>query len=108
MGTTEIAQLGKRIKQLRKLRGLSQAELAEKVGLDSKHISRLEMSRNLPTLETLGRIADALAVDVRDFFERTDDATQKELLSDIKKLLKGATADDLRIIQKFVKVVRRQ
>ncbi len=107
MKTTEITRLGQRIKALRKMRGLTQDQLAERVGVDSKHISRLEMSSSLPMMETLAKIADAMGVSIKDFFEPTDAMTQKELLLDIKKMLRGASVDELRVIQKFVWVVRR-
>lgn len=42
MKTTAKKLLGARIKELRTGRGLSQEELAEMVGVDPKHLSRIE------------------------------------------------------------------
>lgn len=59
--------VGNKIRETRKSRGLTQAELAEKTGLPQSHISRLEAGRHSPSHKTLECIAAALAVSVGDF-----------------------------------------
>lgn len=54
--------LGERTKALRTEAGLSQAELAERVGGDGRQISRNENGRIIPNLDALARIAEALNV----------------------------------------------
>ena len=54
--------LGERIREVRKERGWSQAELGEKVGTDSQHISRYENGRITPSVDALVRLAAALDV----------------------------------------------
>ena len=59
-------QLGLKISYYRKMRGLSQLELAEKVGISRTHMSNIE-AVNMPTsisLDTLFDIADVLAIPV--------------------------------------------
>ena len=51
--------------ELRELRGLTQAELAERCGIDQGDISRIERGATSPTARTLHRIGDALGADVR-------------------------------------------
>jgi transcriptional regulator with XRE-family HTH domain len=41
----ERERIGKRIAELRKRRGLSQAKLAELAGVDPGHIARIELGR---------------------------------------------------------------
>ena len=43
--------------------GMSQEQLAEKVGIGSKHLSRIETARVGVSLDMLFNIADALGVD---------------------------------------------
>ncbi len=50
---------------LRLKRDLTQAELAERCGVDQADISRIERGETSPTTRTLQRIADALDADVR-------------------------------------------
>lgn len=54
--------IGKRIKQIRKSKKLSQAELAEKVGLSDGYMSYIETAAKCPSLEVLVLIANALGV----------------------------------------------
>lgn len=56
--------LGERIKQLRKERDWSQAELGEKIGADSQRISRYENGRLTPSLAAIVRLAEALDVSI--------------------------------------------
>lgn len=64
-------QLGLTIAYYRRLKGLTQLQLAEAVGLSRTHISNLE-APNMPTsisLEKIFDIADALGVPVKDLFD---------------------------------------
>jgi ribosome-binding protein aMBF1 (putative translation factor) len=51
--------------ELRERHGLTQAELAERCGMDQGDISRIERGSTSPTARTLQRIADVLHSDVR-------------------------------------------
>lgn len=67
----QYRQLGLTIAYYRKLRGLTQMQLAEYTNLSRTHISNLE-APNMPTsisLDTLFEIADILDVPVSKFFE---------------------------------------
>ena len=58
-----------RIKTVRKLRGLTQEQLAEKIDRTVYAVSQLERGRSLPSFETLERLSEALSVPIRDFFD---------------------------------------
>ena len=51
--------------ELREKHGLTQAQLAERCGVDQGDISRIERGATSPTARTLQRIADVLNADVR-------------------------------------------
>src|SRR5829696_1918759 len=59
-----------RIRQLRNERGLSQAKLAVMADMDPATLNRLERGTGNPNLKTLERVADALGVEVADFFPK--------------------------------------
>jgi DNA-binding XRE family transcriptional regulator len=67
----QYVQLGLTVSYYRKMKGLSQAELAEKVGCSKGHISTLEAPglKTSVSLESLFDIAEALEVPVAKFFE---------------------------------------
>ena len=51
--------------ELREKHGFTQAQLAERCGIDQGDISRIEHGSTAPTARTLQRIAEALDADVR-------------------------------------------
>lgn len=60
---TEYQQIfGKRVRELRKEHGLSQVELAAKVGIDRSYMGFLERGERNPSLEVIASIAEALGV----------------------------------------------
>jgi len=61
--------LGMRVREVRKLRGLSQERLAEKVGVDPKQISRIEGGKSAPSLDSLEAIARSLQVEMKDLLD---------------------------------------
>ena len=64
------AQLGTAIAEARSKAGLSQAEFAQRAGLDESVISALEQGQYKPTSEDLSRLAQALGVDELDLLRR--------------------------------------
>jgi transcriptional regulator with XRE-family HTH domain len=97
--------LGKRIKELRKDKGLSQDQLSEKIGIDPKHLSRVELGKSFPYMETLEAIAESLEVDVKDLFEFHHLKAEKITPRSIENLLKGASEEKLRLAYKIIKAV---
>lgn len=61
--------LGKRIKELRKKKGLSQEQLAEKVGFEtSNSISNIENGYNYPSIQNLEKILKVLGTNFQSVF----------------------------------------
>lgn len=61
-------RIGQRIAQLRKEQGMTQAELAERTGIQRAHITRIEAGRYSVGIDLLDKIAVALGMEV-DFVE---------------------------------------
>lgn len=47
-------------------RGLTQTEIAGRLGVSQSHFSRIELGKKTPSLRTLGRLAQALDITVSD------------------------------------------
>ncbi|MBA3060304.1 MAG: helix-turn-helix transcriptional regulator [Nitrospirae bacterium] len=99
--------LGARIKELRKAKRLSQDELSEKINIDPKHLSRIEVGKSYPSLDTLERIANALNVEIKDLFEFMHLSRKRDLTDNISKLLKEADEDKLRLSLKIIRAIVR-
>ncbi len=56
-------QVGRRVRNLRKLRKLSQEALADRVSTSAKYLSRIEIGNENPTIDLLFRLADGLSVE---------------------------------------------
>lgn len=57
-------RIGLRVVALRKMRGWSQQELADRAGLQRTHVGRIEAGKYAVTLETIQAIAEALQMTV--------------------------------------------
>jgi len=57
--------LGRKIKEGRIIKGLTQAQLAEAVSLHEKHISRIESGKYMPTLENIVKIFKTLDIEFK-------------------------------------------
>lgn len=62
-------QLGRHVARLRADRGLVVDDVASVTGLDRKTVMATEGGRNVPTLDTLLLIADALGVSVSELLD---------------------------------------
>lgn len=62
-------RLGVKIKQLRKLKGLSQEKLANLAEIDRTYLPTIEKGERNVSIEVLERLAKALDVKVKDLFD---------------------------------------
>jgi transcriptional regulator with XRE-family HTH domain len=60
--------LGKRISELRKDKNVKQSELARRCEFGNASMSRIESGKANITILNLGKIADALQVEMKEFF----------------------------------------
>ena len=58
------------VRQIRKERGWSQERTAAEAGIDRVTLIHIETGKSSPTVETLQKLASALAVEVGDFFPK--------------------------------------
>lgn len=73
-----INATGSRIRELRQLRGITIAELAQMVGVSKSLISQVERSEVLPSLPTLDKIANALKVSLSEIFKIENTEVEEE------------------------------
>ena len=92
--------IGSRIKYLRTLQNLTQAELAERADCDLSTISHIEIGSNSPSTALLDKIAKALNVEIWKLFIKRDVKTDE--IQSINDLLKMADKAQLLIVHEII------
>ena len=72
MTAPETAALGQAVRELRAERGLSQEALAQASELHPTYLSGIERGARNPTWRTLGRLCDALGVELSELVRRAE------------------------------------
>jgi len=70
---SELSRFGKRVRDLRQGRGISQEELAAKANVHRTYIGMVERGEKNVTLLTMLRLADALEVTLQELIEGVED-----------------------------------
>lgn len=65
----QLELVGRKIRQLRRQRKLTQVELAEKIGIHQSDLSRMEQGEYKVGLDTLLKILQCFDLSIGDFFE---------------------------------------
>ena len=78
IGMPEVAAIGSRLRELRKERGLTQAELARQIGIQQSDLSRMEKGEYRVSLDNLFKILSAFDLDLADLFGGQQAATEQE------------------------------
>jgi transcriptional regulator with XRE-family HTH domain len=73
-------EIGKRIRKYRKLKNLSQEQLAEKINISTTHMSHIETGSTKLSLQVLVDLATILEVNTDDLiFEKKGESTNKKI-----------------------------
>ena len=62
----DLVKIGSLLQELRKEKGLTQEQLAERMGVARRTVSRWETGSNMPDLDILMELADLYALDLRE------------------------------------------
>jgi transcriptional regulator with XRE-family HTH domain len=99
---------GARIRELRKAQGLSQEQLSEVIGIDQKHMSRIELGKSYPSLDRLMRIAEVLKVPLPslfDFAHHAPEAVSPELML---KNMEGVDEKDRQLLYRITEWMKER
>lgn len=102
----EDAYIGCRVREARAEYGLTQEELASDVGVDPKHISRIENGRKHGSDQLIRRISEVTGKPLSFFYGNEpmpDDASDKE--KEILMKYRKATAQQQKLIESLIDAV---
>lgn len=94
--------LGQRIKDLRKRQKLTQAELAEIIGMETTNLCKLENGGQIPKEENMEKLAKALQVNVKDLFDFGYMKSVKTLQQELVDIITTATRKELELYYKII------
>lgn len=98
----QVQLIGRKIRQLRRQRKLTQVELAERIGVHQSDLSRMEQGEYKVGLDTLLRILQTFDLSIGDFFDEGSPA--ETLAGRLRRLSPSAQRE----VEDFIEFKRRQ
>ena len=102
---TDYNVIGERIKKTRKLRGITQEKLAEKLDVSVAFLSRIERGSSQINLKRLGQICEILDVTEGEILNGSTNKSSKYLNSEFSELLKSCSPEKQKLIYDIAKVI---
>ena len=99
--------IGQRIRKIRKARGLSQEQLAEKVGISTTHMSHIETANTKLSLSVFVDIASALEVQTDSLLYDQPRESVSVAAQNISSILDGCNAAQARILTEIVRAAKQ-
>ena len=98
-----LVKIGSMLQNLRKEKGMSQEQLAEKLGVARRTISCWETGNNMPDLDTLIELSDFYAVDLREMLngERKSVKMDEEMKETVFQVAEYGNKDKERLLRRM-------
>lgn len=100
-------RIGKRIQAIRKLKKLSQADLAEYTGMSVSYISHIETGIKRASLESVVRIANALEITVDQVLNGNQTGNREEYKTELVDLISDCNGYERGVIHDIASAVKR-
>lgn len=96
-------KIGSFLKELRKEKNKTQQQIAEKLNVSNRTISRWETGSNMPDLDIVMDLADYYSVDIREILdgERKSEKMNKEMKETIIKVADYSNEEKQRIMKRM-------
>jgi transcriptional regulator with XRE-family HTH domain len=99
-----LASLGKRIQSVREKQNLTQEQLEEKTGVNTKYISAIERGQKNVTVKTLAKIASGLQIELYEIFLPVEIiGSEKAVKKAIESLLKDTDIRTMKLCLEFLR-----
>lgn len=101
----DFYKIGQQIRKFRKAQGLSQEELAEKIGISTTHMSHIETGNTKLSLSVFVDIANALNVQTDDLLDEREIVATARANRELSEILDDCSPEQLNIIADVVKAM---
>lgn len=98
--------IGQRIRKIRKARGMSQEDLAEKIGISTTHMSHIETGNTKMSLPTFAAIASALEARTDEILYDESVEGRSVSIAYINEVFDNCTTQQIRIMEDIIKAVK--
>lgn len=97
----DLVKTGTLLKELRKEKNITQEELADKMGVSRRTVSRWETGSNMPDMDILIDLSDFYDVDLRDLLdgERKTERMDKEMKETVLKVAEVSNEEKAKIVR---------
>lgn len=103
----DYAAIGKNIRSIRKIRNLSQEQLAEKIWISTTHMSHIETGSTKLSLAVLVDIAEALQVGTDELLSTQPFIEKKDTSDEIRSLIQSCTAAQARVLLDLLNAAKK-
>ena len=99
----DLVKIGKFLQELRKEKGLTQEQLAERTGVARRTVSRWETGSNMPDLDILIDLSDFYAVDLREILsgERKGERMNQEMKETVLQVADYSNEEKERLLRRL-------
>lgn len=97
-------KFGKRVKELRKIKGLTQEDFAERINIAPRNLSKIETGQTFPTVDNIEKIASVLNCSVSELFTFEHFGDINNFKMDLIKKISTLEDNDIKILQKFINI----
>lgn len=97
--------LGRRIKELRQRKNLTQEQLAEMIDVGERNLSKIECGNNFVTADTLSKIIIALEVEPTELFNFKHLDKKEDLKKELMEAIRTEQVD-IKLMYQFYKSIK--
>ena len=94
---------GKRVKELRKQKNITQEQLSEMLGVFQKQIGNIETGTTFTTMNNIEKLAQIFEVEIQDLFAFNQHKNKTELVEEINRFVSMASDEQIKLIYKIIK-----
>lgn len=95
-------KFGKRVRELRKSKKMTQELLAELISMEPSNISKMESGMHFPGPDKIEKIAKILGVEAKELFDFEHFNKKQDLIQYIDDSLQSFDIKDIELIYKFI------
>lgn len=94
--------IGQRIRKYRKVKGLSQEQLAEIVDISTTHMSHIETGNTKLSLQVFADLAEALQVNVDSLLNDVNMTNKQQTYQEIMDILNQCTPAQAQVLREII------